>query len=267
MAHLRFRAHPDDVFLVTYPRSGTTLLQMILYQLTTDGSMDLEHIAQYVPWFEHLIRIGRDPEEVPSPRIFKSHLPYRWVPKGPCRYIYVVRDGRDVAVSYYYFYRAMNGFRGTFDAFFQRFMRGKTNHGSWFDHVAGWCENKRSLNVLLLRYEDFRRDLEGCIRRIAAFCELKVDEERLPTIVERCEFSFMKAHQSKFDPLEQFRWERGAAGIDFIRKGEVGQWREHLSGENQARFNEAFQRKLGDTGLALSPEHAPGSAPDEGRAT
>jgi hypothetical protein len=177
-----------------------------------------------------------------------------------------VRDGRDVAVSYYFFYRAMDGYQGTFDGFFQQFMRGKANYGSWFDHVAGWWENRRDLNVLWLRYEDFLHDLEGCVRRIAAFCGLAIDEERLPTIVERCGFSFMKAHQSKFDPYVQFQWERGAAGIDFIRKGETGQWREHFSQANQARYDEAFQTRLGRTGLDFGTGETPVAESDAERA-
>jgi hypothetical protein len=100
LAHLEFVPRPDDVFIVTYPRSGTTWMQMILYQLTTDGDMGFPHIYEYCPWFERSSRSGLAFEARPSPRLFKSHLPYKQVPKGPCKYIYIARDGRDVAVSY-----------------------------------------------------------------------------------------------------------------------------------------------------------------------
>ena len=124
VARLRdFQPRPDDIFVVTYPRSGTTWTQMILYQLTTDGRMDFAHITQVCPWFERALKAGRDLDALPGPRVFKSHLPYRRIPKGPCRYIYVARDGKDVAVSYYHFYRSHMGYKGTFEEFFERVPR------------------------------------------------------------------------------------------------------------------------------------------------
>ncbi len=50
LAHVDFNIRPDDIFIVTYPRSGTTWMQMILYQLTTDGKMNFPHISKVCPW-------------------------------------------------------------------------------------------------------------------------------------------------------------------------------------------------------------------------
>ena len=90
----KFVPRPDDIFIVTYPRSGTTLMQMILYQLTTDGKMDFPHITTVSPWFERSLKDGTAYDALPAPRVFKSHLSYGKVPKGPCKYLYVARDGR-----------------------------------------------------------------------------------------------------------------------------------------------------------------------------
>jgi len=80
LARLEFVPRPDDVFIVTYPRSGTTWMQMILYQLTTDGDMDFPHIYEYCPWFERSSRSALGFEARPSPRLFKSHLTYGKIP-------------------------------------------------------------------------------------------------------------------------------------------------------------------------------------------
>jgi hypothetical protein len=248
LKHLDFALRPDDIFIVTYPRSGTTWLQMILYQLTTDGTMDFPHIAQRSPWFERSLRPGKGFAALPSPRVFKSHLPYRAVPRGPCKYIYVARDGKDVAVSYYHLYVSHMGYKGSFAEFFDLFVRGRTAHGSWFRHVKGWWEHRHEPNVLFLRYEDLLGDLEGNLRRIAAFCGLDVPAERWPAIVERCGFAFMKRHEAQFDDLTGQLWEQGFRLNAFLRHGGAGGWREHLTPEQRARFDRASRRQLG--GLA-----------------
>jgi prepilin-type processing-associated H-X9-DG protein len=102
--------------------SGTTWTQMILYQLTTEGRMDFPHLTAVCPWFERTLKDGTAYDALPAPRVFKSHLSYRKVPKGPCKYIYVARDGKDVAVSYYHFQKTHMGYKGTFDEFFERFL-------------------------------------------------------------------------------------------------------------------------------------------------
>jgi hypothetical protein len=254
LAHLEFVPRPDDVFIVTYPRSGTTWMQMILYQLTTDGSMDFPHIYEYCPWFERSSRSGLGFEARPSPRLFKSHLPYRKIPKGPCKYIYVARDGKDVAVSYYHLHRNYSGFEGTFPEFFDRFLRGKVEFGSWFEHVRGWWRHRNDPNVLFMRYEDLLDGLEGGVRKIIAFCGFEIAPERLPTILERCRFALMKQHESQFDPVTGAAWEQGAHGRAFLRTGRAGDGKDQLSPEQAARFDRAFEKLLGPTGIDFSPD-------------
>ncbi len=248
LKHLKFVPRPDDIFIVTYPRSGTTWMQMILYQLTTDGTMDLAHIAQHCPWFERSLLWSEGFEHVASPRIFKTHLSFRKAPKGPGRYIYVVRDGADVAESYYNLNRNYNQFKGTFNEFFERFMRGKVEFGSWFDHVEGWRKHRHELNVLFLTYEELSRDLEGCVRRIIAFCDFKVPEERMPLILERCSFAFMKEHENKFDPALETLWENGTRLNAFLRAGQVGAARE-LTWAQRERFDQVLGGYKGLSGV------------------
>ena len=249
LKHFGFVPRPDDIFIVTYPRSGTTWMQMILYQLTTDGSMDIPHIAEYCPWFERSLRSGRGFETRPSPRLFKSHLPYQKIPKGPGKYIYVAREGRDVAVSYYHLYRTYQGYAGTFAEFFEQFLCGKVQFGSWFQHVRGWWEQRRDPNVLFLTYEELARDLEGCIRKVSAFCGLHMPAERVPGIVARCSFNFMKKHEAQFDPTMETLWEEGVQLNSFLRAGKAGEGALHLSRGQQEEFDRAFRRHLGQCGL------------------
>jgi hypothetical protein len=246
-----FRPQPDDIFVVTYPRSGTTWTQMILYQLTTEGRMDFAHITQVCPWFERGLKAGQDFDVLPSPRVFKSHLSYRRIPKGPCKYIYVARDGEDVAVSYYHFYRSHINYKGNFDEFFEKFLDGDVSYGPWIRHVAGWWAHHAEENVLFLRYEDLVHDLFGNLRRIADFCGLDVDPARFALIEERCGFAFMKTHEAKFDPLLGMLWERDARLDAHLRAGRVGGGKDLLKPEQQARFDRAIGRQLEQLGIDL----------------
>jgi peroxiredoxin len=252
----KFVPRPDDIFIVTYPRSGTTWMQMILYQLTTEGKMDFPHITTVCPWFERSLKDGTA-YALPSPRVFKSHLSYRKIPKGPCKYVYVARDGKDVAVSYYHFYTTHMGFKGNFDEFFERFVRGEVQCGPWFRHVRDWWEHRDDANVLFLRYEELAADLPGCLRRMSAFCGLEVAPERWPGILERCGFAFMKRHESRFDPLTAMLYEQGFRPNSHLRQGQSGAWRDRLSPRQARRFDRAFHRVLGDTGIDLSAAAPP----------
>lgn len=249
LLYLDYTARPDDVFIDTYPRSGTTWMQMIMYQLTTDGRMDFGHIADVCPWFERAAFNKRNLHKMPSPRIFKSHLPYIWIPRRKCRYIYVARDGKDVAVSFYHFYKSHLRYKGTFEQFFRRYVRGWVIWGSWFYHVSRWWRHRHDPNVLCLRYEDLLSDLEGCVRRIIAFCELDVPEERLPEILHRCSFEFMKEHEAKFDFATEVLLEHGFTPGTFIRSGQSGQWQSELDKQQTALFDEKYERCMGDSGL------------------
>lgn len=245
--YLEFVPRPDDIFIASYGRSGTTWMQMILYQLATDGSMDFPHINQVSPWFErvlarNILNVDRL-NQLPSPRILKTHLPYKRVPKGPCKYIYVFRNGRDVAVSYYHFYVSHLSFEGTFSEFFEDyFMRGKVQSGLWFEHVAGWQAQKDNSNILFLQYEELTEDLETCLRKIIRFCGFEIKEERLPGIMKKCSFAFMKKHEEKFDHHFGIMWEKGHKQDSFLRQGKTGEGKQTLSAEQEKLFDQKLQQ-------------------------
>lgn len=242
-----FVPRPDDLFAVGYPRSGTTWLLQILHQLTTEGDMNFTHIYEVCPSLDGRIP-HRDYEDVPSPRIFRTHQPRPFVLRGSGKYIYIVRNGKDVAVSQFHFFRTYYSFKGTFSEFFDRIFMTKSPRifGGWFSHVEEWYARRDDPNILFLKYEDLRHDPEGGIRKIIDFCGFEVKPERLPDILERCSFAFMKKHQVKFSPFRP-RYPQDQS----IRKGQVGGWREHFSPEQNTRFEEEFEKRLSKLGVDL----------------
>jgi hypothetical protein len=275
---LDFEVLPGDIFIVSYPRSGNTWVQMILYQLATKGDANLQHISQFSTFIEPYLLQGLDITLLQSPRIFKSHMSYSWIPKGPCKYIYVARDGRDVSVSYFHLYRTYHNFKGTFADFFKKFVRGRVGWGSWFNHVSSWWSHKDDSNVLFLWYEDLIDDLEGSIRKVSDFCGFEIEAERFPVIVERCGFSYMKSQEAKFDPFTQLpkrgntnknsfirngriddheeymgeiEVQRGGntKKKDFIRKGIIGDHEEYMSETQQSIFQKTCSKKMSKLGM------------------
>lgn len=248
---MEYDGSPDDIFIVTYPRSGTTWLQMIVHQLTTDGAIDFAHIDEVSPYLEVTMipRRLKISDLQATPRVVKSHLPYHEIPKGPGRYIYCVRNGLDVVVSYHHHSRKyVQGMADlSLSEFFSRFMEGRVLYGSWFEHVDGWLRNKDRLNVLVLTYEELSADLEAGVKRIADFCGITIDPAAMPRILERCSFAFMREHDARF-VAEHWRRNPAAPATPFIRQGQVGGWRQELDARAVSDFQEACDRRLGHLG-------------------
>lgn len=214
---LSFTPRPDDIYVVTYPRSGTTWMQYMLHLMVGSGRTDFDHIDEVCPWFERGLSVGswtaEDFERLSSPRIFKSHLPWGWLPR-PGRYIYVVREVVDVLDSYYRFYRRYLRFEGTFEAFFDRFMRGDLQYRSWFEHVAGWRAHADDPAIKIVRYEELRADPSAVMRDVAEFLGAKPD--RVDAAVAGASIDRMKALEERFDHATSILMEHGIQSGGFI---------------------------------------------------
>lgn len=251
---LEFEPRPDDVFVVTYPRSGTTLMQFLLHLLTAERREAFDHVSQVAPWFERSLAVGAltaaDLAALPSPRIFKSHLAHGWVPRSP-RTIYVTRDGRDVAISYYHFYCSHLRFEGSFAEFFARFLRGDVQYGSWVKHTAGWHAHRDDPRILLLRFEELVHALPACVERIVRFLALDVPAARVAEAIEKCRFAYMKQREERFDFTTELLLERGYKRSAFLRSGQTGEGKASLTEAQQQAFARAAAHPPRNPGLEL----------------
>lgn len=246
--NLSYQGDRDDLFIVSFPKSGTTLMQMLVYQLTTDGNISFEHIRQFSPFvdgdlFREFLARGVTIDAAPRPHVFKSHLNAKRIPKGPGRYIYVMRNGLDVVVSWYH-QSVRLGNDQSFPAFFDMFMSGPFMVGTWFDHVRGWLRNRHGLDVLYVTYEELRTDFLAAATRVANFIGVTPQECQWPRIVANCSFEFMRQHERKFDDCRSV--ECDPEDMHFIRRGRVGQWGSVITPEMLTRFKAEFNRMLGD---------------------
>ena len=143
------------------------------------------------------------------------------------------------AVSYHQLYRSHLGFTGDFEAFFERFMRGRVQYGSWFKHVAGWERYRDDPRVLFLTYEELRADLTGSIGVLADFLGWPMSDVIRDRVLERAGFDFMKAHEEKFDPITETLLDQGLVRGRFIREGRSGRGAQTVSTAHRRRFDAA----------------------------
>lgn len=251
----------DDIWIVTLARSGTTWTQQIIKNILSKGDDDVR-IDLAVPWLEAANKLSPydvDLSDIKRPRAFKSHMPYHLMPCGlpnstPCKYIYVVRNPKDVAVSYYYHYFTLkHADNFSWDTFISWFLSGEVYFGDYFDHVLGWWEHREDSNVLFLKYEDMKKDIRSSVIRIASFIDRNLSEEAIQSVIEKSSFSSMKK-----DPTANYEWipkhTRHPEGTPFIRKGIVGGWKDHFTSEQSAKFDALYSQKFKAAGLELDFE-------------
>jgi aryl sulfotransferase len=261
-----FRFRDDDIFIATYAKSGTTWLQQIISQLIFDGVEGLE-VAEMSPWLD--LRVP--PKEVKLPgveaqshrRFIKTHLPVDalvFSPKG--KYIYIGRDGRDVVWSMYNhhatanekWYAALNDTPGRVGPpieqppadvrqYYHDWLD-RDGHPWWpfWENVRSWWAIRELPNVLLLHFANLKQDMPGEIRRVAAFLDIPIDENKWEAILKHCSFGYMKEHATKSVPLGGVFWDGGAQ--QFIHKGVNGRWRDLLSEEESAKYERLAAEQL-----------------------
>jgi hypothetical protein len=170
----RYVPEPGDIFVSTYPKCGTTWVQHIVYLLLNDGEA-LRPDVSLTDVFPHLEEAGREAvAALPKPRLIKTHLPLAMTPWAEsARYVYVARNPFDCAVSFYHhtrgFVKHYDFAEGTFEDFFECFIRGEVDFGDYFDHLVPWHAERGKPNVCFLTYEALKRDPRPEILRIARF--------------------------------------------------------------------------------------------------
>jgi hypothetical protein len=244
---LKFGMREDDIYIATYPKSGTTRMQMLVLQLTTDGAVDFEHIYDVSPWIRNESFQKREPKELPSPRVIKTHDPYHKFGRSTKgRFIFVMRDGKDVAASMFHQQRNYNKRDLEFETFFKHNYV-KRNEMNYFTFMKAWLRNKYKLPVLYVRFEDMLEDFDAVIYKVADFIGVEVKPEDLPRIRQHCSFEFMKEHEEKFG--EQPPKKDNRVYDQFIRKGKAGEGDTLFSEEQKKEYERRFKKHLARFGF------------------
>ena len=268
LGYARFNTDPrtDDVFLVSFPKSGSTWTSYLLHQLRSRGNDDFVDIKDEViditpgHW-----RPEMDPFRIEQrffPRTFKTHGSYDLCPGGG-KYIYLARDPRDTLYSLYYFIHDLFGINDgvSVESFFQHYYvaRFGTDHdiGNVWNHFLQWYPHKDSPNMLWLHYEDMLENREICIRAIADFMEIELSDEALELVLAHSSMGHMRTIAHKLNPSRTNR--TGQVTLGFgpemrnyaksmkfgkMRHGAVGDGRKDLPAAIIEALDEEWQKRI-----------------------
>src|SRR5262249_55136829 len=94
---------------------------------------------------------------------------------------------------------------------------------------------------LVLSFAEMKRDLDGVVRRVAAFLNLGVSEEIIQEVCRRSSFEYMKTIDEKFVPYRGAPWRtRGR----MMRRGEQGRSSELLTPAQQEEIDSSCRAEL-----------------------
>ncbi|KAK2491449.1 hypothetical protein MC885_009337, partial [Smutsia gigantea] len=124
-------------------------------------------------------------------------------------------------------------------------------YGSWFDHVLSWEEHKHDKNILIMFYEEMKKDLSKSIKKITTFLSINVSDDEIDKIAWKTSFSEMKnnAAEENSDPNHTICALTSNRSLVF-RKGAVGDWINYFTSKQKRVFDELFSEKMEHSELA-----------------
>ncbi|KAJ0177434.1 hypothetical protein K1T71_007443 [Dendrolimus kikuchii] len=254
---------PDDIWVITFPRSGTTWTQEMIWLLKNHLNFNASketplydrfpmlEITSMIPDiaceliktnfmnlanFQGLSDAVKTPswkriDETPSPRFIKTHLPLSMLPPNllsTAKVVYVARDPRDVAVSYYYLHKmiAKSLMRANFNHYWEAFKRDLLPWTPIIAHTNEAWKQRHHPNLHLVFYEDLIKDLPKEIGRISHFLGKNYSDDKIKQLAEYLSFNSLRKNENVNNTTGN-----GKNEIQFIRKGEAGGWKSHFDQE------------------------------------
>lgn len=240
-----------DKFLVSYPKSGNTWVQWIIYFLFNDSDEPVTHplgqfapenpqmriVESYYSTNSELRRIRTRHRDL----VIKSHSVF--MTKFSCtKVLYIVRDPRDVALSYFSYATKLLGRDMQFRDFLARYLGGtiEPRFGSWGEHVGSWlgAMNGESEHFLSVRYEDLIDTPLDTVRSICRFFSWNMTDETIARAITRADFSALREREIKSRSVDA-----GSAAL-FFRKGQKDQWRNELGADDRKLIEARFANQM-----------------------
>lgn len=185
-------------------------------------------------------------------RFVKTHLPYHLLPDAlkvnkSAKIVYTMRNPKDMAVSLYHYCLLAHRANCTFEEFLELFLEDKWVYGSVSKHMLEFYKRRNEPNILIIKYEDMKRDLPSVIRKCAEHLEITraLTTDDITAICDYVKFDKMQKNSSVNlesiifkDPIVKENIDMNMYGkVKFIRKGQIGDWQNYLSADTNDKFD------------------------------
>ncbi|KAK5638114.1 hypothetical protein RI129_012409 [Pyrocoelia pectoralis] len=267
----KFEVRDSDIYLLAHPKTGTTWTQEMIWLIV--NNLDYEGARQILlnrfPLLEAPIYVDDEVVDIsalhgddfitfinalPEPRCIKSHLHWSLLPeqiqnrsKKP-KIISIFRNPEDTCVSFYYYCKLFEGYRGTFEEFCDLFLAGRLSHGPFWKLVLSLWNERENSNILFIKYIDMKNDLPSVIRKVAQFLGRNIDEDHIDKLTKHLSFDSMKKNPAvNLQPLldtfalpHNLMMDEGA----FIRRGIVDGYKSEMTMEQIQKFKKWTRENL-----------------------
>lgn len=226
----KLKAFDDDLYIVAYPKSGNTWLNFLIGYIRNkkinEGDLDFDNLEEVVAdiYFNSALHL----KKMRRPRILKSHEAFLGKYK---KVIYIVRDPRSVAISYFKFLIAIGSLPKNYslDKFITNFLKKNTydKYGDWNSHVLGWYNASLIYKdrILIVKYEDLKSNTLNCLTKILDFSGISYTKKELLSAISYCSISNMRNLEQK----KNFRYK---TNFSFIRKAQINSWKKEIGAEH-----------------------------------
>jgi hypothetical protein len=254
IAARNFTVFPDDSFIVSYLRSGNTWTRFLVANLIhPDEPVTFANIERVIP--DTHAQSKRYLKSIPRPRLLKSH---QYFDPRYKKVTYIVRDPRDVVLSYYNFQRKYRHIPDGYpmETYVDRFVAGDLNDiGSWGENILSWLAPRHnSPDFLLLRYEEMVAETRRELVKIASFLGIRPTPERLVTAIERSSADQMR----KLEKVQGDEWvstKGRRKDIPFIGDAQAGGWKSRLPESCISKIESAWGPLMGTLGYDLTQQN------------
>ncbi|KAK7081669.1 Sulfotransferase 4A1 [Halocaridina rubra] len=291
-----FRFKSNDVIVMTWPKCGTTWMQEIVWTMRNSPDLNHPRLGSpintRVPFIDtdmflecsllppadpesstakHFQRLcpGKDPadgfffqltEAQPEPRTIKTHLPISlFAPSllDTAKVIYVVRNPKDVLVSYYHhvqLFIAMS-YVGTLDKFVEYFLNDDLVYSPFWLHIKEAWEQKDHSNLHFVFYEDMLRDIKNELKKLNKFLDTNLSDEQLEKVHHYTSFNEMKKRDNVFNEAHESNDFMNSNYLEtnggFYRKGKSGSWKTKLNEDQSQKVDEWIEKHLTPLGITF----------------